>query len=113
MSLVRWTPDAMRPLEGFLDLGGAVRVICGMVEEERFIREHGAFRRETRILRPGQTSHLPSGSFRRLLAVTRAITRHAQSQPMSTFPVDLLLLTAGPLLRSGRSAPAARPGSSS
>lgn len=73
----RWAADAAwsAPIED--DAVELVRVVSGLVEEERYLPEGDELRYEVVVLKPGGISHLPRGGYRRLEAITRAVTLHA------------------------------------
>lgn len=75
----RWAPDTGLGLEAQGDEGGLVRVVSGIVEEERFLPDGDGLKYEVAVLKPGDESYIPTGGYRRLESITQAVTLHIGS----------------------------------
>lgn len=81
LAAARWWADGQSPLHGHGHSAALYEVRSGEVEEERYIPEGGAYRYERSVLRAGDQSYLPPGSYHRVRALTDAITVHAYTPP--------------------------------
>lgn len=75
----RWRSGARCDLHGHAESAGLYRTIQGEVEEERYLPRGEAFFFESDVLRTGDESFLPAGSFHQLRAKSDAVTLHAYS----------------------------------
>ncbi len=75
----RWAPDAAWSGQVEGEAGAFVRVVSGLVEEERYLPDGDGLRYEVVVLKPGAVSYLPRGGYRRLEAITQAVTLHVEA----------------------------------
>jgi alkylation response protein AidB-like acyl-CoA dehydrogenase len=80
---VHWQSGAEGSLHGHGASAAQYSVLSGCLEEERYIPEGESYRYEVALLRAGQSSHLPVGSYHRIRAVTESMSVHVHTPPSS------------------------------
>jgi alkylation response protein AidB-like acyl-CoA dehydrogenase/quercetin dioxygenase-like cupin family protein len=101
MSVARWLPGARSALHGHKAATATYSVLKGSFEEERYIPEGSGYRYEVQILKAGQVSVLPPGSFHRLRALEDSVTLHHYTPPPET-TVEEVSAAVLPLLEAAR-----------
>jgi hypothetical protein len=81
VTAVSWLGGVESGLHGHNGSAALYRVVAGALEEERFLPQGGSYRYEVSVLRPGQVSYLPPGSFHRVRSLVEAFTVHAYDPP--------------------------------
>lgn len=81
VAAARWVAGGQSMLHGHEDSAALYVVHAGVVEEERYVPEGDAYRCETVVLRAGDRSFLPPGSFHWVRALEDAVTLHTYSPP--------------------------------
>ena len=77
----RWREGGQCAWHGHDGSAAVYTVLSGAIEEERCLPEGDHLRYEVELLRPGQRSCLPPGSFHRVRAVEESLTLHSYSPP--------------------------------
>jgi alkylation response protein AidB-like acyl-CoA dehydrogenase len=103
VAAARWAADRSCALHGHSDSTVLLRVLGGSLVEERYLPvADGRYRYECAVLRAGDESYLPPGSFHRIWCIDEASTVHAFSPPpvdaTSSVPAEL-----GPVLAEAKS----------
>jgi len=101
MNAARWLPGARSALHGHEDATATYSVLKGSFEEERYIPEGSGYRYEVQILKAGQVSTLPPGSFHRLRALEDSVTLHHYA-PAPETTVKEVPAAVLPLLEAAR-----------
>jgi alkylation response protein AidB-like acyl-CoA dehydrogenase len=102
---VHWHAGAESRLHGHGRSAAVYSVVSGCLEEERYLPDGDGYRYETAVLRPGQSTHLPPGSYHRLRARADSVSVHVYTPPADNMvrevPPDVL-----PRLEAARRRPA-------
>lgn len=96
IAAARWMGGGQSQLHGHEDSAALYVVHAGVVEEERYLPEGDSYRCETVVLRTGDRSYLPPGSFHCVRALEDAVTVHTYApppqNPTSSVPREILRL---------------------
>jgi alkylation response protein AidB-like acyl-CoA dehydrogenase/mannose-6-phosphate isomerase-like protein (cupin superfamily) len=91
---VHWPAGAEGRLHGHGRSAAVYTVVSGCVEEERYLPEGDGFRHETVLLRAGDCTRLPAGSYHRLRARTDSVSVHVYTPPsdntVTEVPADVM-----------------------
>jgi alkylation response protein AidB-like acyl-CoA dehydrogenase len=94
LSAARWREGGQSSLHGHGDSAATYTVLSGAIEDERYIPEGGAYRYEKCLLRAGERSYLPPGSYHRVRALEESVTLHCYSpapdNPVAEVPPETL-----------------------
>lgn len=85
---VRWEEGAARSLHGHGPVTGLVRVLEGVVVEDRFVPGPSGFVHETEALRPEGVTFARPGAYHRLRGLGSAVTIHAYDPPILDISTD-------------------------
>jgi alkylation response protein AidB-like acyl-CoA dehydrogenase len=86
---VHWRAGAEGRLHGHGRSAAVYSVLSGCLEEERYVPEGDCYRYETAVLRPGDSTHLPAGSYHRLLARADSVSLHVYTPPSDNTVTDV------------------------
>jgi alkylation response protein AidB-like acyl-CoA dehydrogenase len=81
VAAARWLAGGQCGWHGHDGSAAVYTVLSGAIEEERCLPDGGGYRYEAEIMKPGQRSYLPPGSFHRVRAIEEALTLHSYSPP--------------------------------
>jgi len=99
VAAARWGANRSCPLHGHSDSTVVLRLLSGTLVEERYLPDaDGQYRYDCTVLRAGDESYLPPGSFHRIWCIEDAATVHAFAPPpvnaTSPIPGELELVLA-------------------
>jgi quercetin dioxygenase-like cupin family protein len=105
VATARWRADGQSAWHGHDTSAAIYQVHAGEIEDERLIPEADSYRYEKVLLRAGEQSYLPPGSYHRVRALTDATTVHAYAPPPenATSAVPLAILNLLKQTRAQRS----------
>jgi alkylation response protein AidB-like acyl-CoA dehydrogenase/mannose-6-phosphate isomerase-like protein (cupin superfamily) len=112
VTAAHWQAGAHSALHGHGDSAAAYSVLSGSVEEERYVPHKGGYRYEKVLIKAGERTYLPPGSFHRVHALEEAVTLHRYSPAPPTTTSDVPPAVRQQLEEARRrdTAPAAHPG---
>jgi alkylation response protein AidB-like acyl-CoA dehydrogenase/mannose-6-phosphate isomerase-like protein (cupin superfamily) len=111
VTAARWEAGGHSSLHGHGDSAAAYAVLSGAIEEERFLPQKGGYRYEKVVLKAGERTYLPPGSFHRVRALEESVTLHRYSPAPPTTTSDVPPAVQQELEEARRrgTAPAPRP----
>lgn len=109
VAAARWVAGGQSMLHGHDDSAALYVVHAGVVEEERYVPDGDSYRCETAVLRAGDQSYLPPGSFHCVRALEDAVTLHTYSPPPQNTTSSVPRETLRMLVKARRQATRQRP----
>jgi alkylation response protein AidB-like acyl-CoA dehydrogenase/mannose-6-phosphate isomerase-like protein (cupin superfamily) len=89
VTAARWEAGGHSSLHGHGDSAAAYAVVSGSIEEERYLPHLGGYRYEKVVLKAGERTYLPPGSFHRVRALEESVTLHRYSPAPATTTSDV------------------------
>src|SRR5689334_20958500 len=84
VTAARWQAGGHSSLHGHGDSAAAYAVLSGSIEEERYLPHRGGYRYEKVVLKAGERTYLPPGSFHRVRALEESVTLHRYAPAPAT-----------------------------